>query len=161
MSSTILFSETQRFTQWWIWGLLLGSSAIVLVTIYQQVSTDAVSSSLWLALAVTLLALGLFLSMRLETQLHREGIRVRLFPLHLRHREIPWSAIEKAYLRTYSPIREFGGWGLRFGPKGKAYNVSGNQGLQLELRNGKKLLIGTQKSEELRIILKSLGKLPE
>jgi len=33
--------------------------------------------------------------------------------------------------------------------KGKAYNVSGNRGVQLELLNGGRILIGSQKPEEL------------
>lgn len=159
MSSTPLFSETQRFTQWWVWALLLGSSALVFLAFYRHISAGAIGGSMWFALIITLLALAFFQSMRLETQVYTEGIRVRLFPLHLQYHEFAWSDIRKAHLRTYSPIREFGGWGLRFGPKGKAYNVSGNQGLQLEFHNDKQLLIGTQQPEELSRVLKNLGQL--
>jgi TATA-box binding protein (TBP) (component of TFIID and TFIIIB) len=42
---------------------------------------------------------------------------------------------------------------------GKAYNVSGNQGVQLFFTNGKKLLIGTQKPEEITAILKQINQL--
>jgi hypothetical protein len=65
----------------------------------------------------------------------------------------------KCYVRKYKPLAEFGGWGLRFGVSGKAYNISGNKGLQLELTNNKKLLIGTQKPEELSEALNKIGKL--
>jgi hypothetical protein len=53
--------------------------------------------------------------------------------------------------RTYRPILEYGGWGIRYSPFGKgwAYNISGNQGVQLELMNGKRILIGSQRAEEL------------
>jgi hypothetical protein len=53
--------------------------------------------------------------------------------------------------RTYRPILEYGGWGIRYSPfaKGWAYNVSGNQGVQLELASGKRILIGPQRAEEL------------
>jgi hypothetical protein len=50
---------------------------------------------------------------------------------------------------TYSPLRDYGGWGIRYGSKGKAYNVSGNRGVRLELSNGKRLLFGSQRPEEL------------
>jgi len=50
---------------------------------------------------------------------------------------------------TYSPISDYGGWGIRYGSIGKAYNVSGNRGVQLELLNGERILIGSQKPEEL------------
>jgi len=40
--------------------------------------------------------------------------------------------------------------------KGRALNMSGNMGLQLELKDGKKLLIGTQKFEELEQLLQKI-----
>lgn len=42
--------------------------------------------------------------------------------------------------------RDYGGWGIRYGRKGKAFNVFGSRGLQLEFTNGKRLLIGSQKT---------------
>jgi TATA-box binding protein (TBP) (component of TFIID and TFIIIB) len=63
-------------------------------------------------------------------------------------------------VREYAPLSEYGGWGLRYSVNhGKAYNVSGNQGVQLFFTNGKKLLIGTQKPEEITAILKQINQL--
>jgi hypothetical protein len=95
--------------------------------------------------------------MRLETKIDKEGIYVRLFPLHVNYKLFKWNEIEKAYIRKYNPILEFGGWGIRFGFKGMAYNVSGNKGLQLEFKNGEKLLIGTNRAEELNNILTQIN----
>jgi TATA-box binding protein (TBP) (component of TFIID and TFIIIB) len=39
---------------------------------------------------------------------------------------------------------------------GKAYNVSGNKGVQLVFKNGKKLLIGSQKADELAKAIESV-----
>ncbi len=73
--------------------------------------------------------------------------RVLCFPF--KKEAIPFSEIAKCDARQYSPIKEYGGWGIRYGTKGMAYNVSGDRGVQLELTNGKRLLIGSQRSEEL------------
>ena len=51
-------------------------------------------------------------------------------------------------VRTYSALREYGGWGIRWGLNGKAYNVGGNRGVQLELSNGELILIGSRKPDE-------------
>jgi hypothetical protein len=69
--------------------------------------------------------------------------------------------LTKSYVRQYSPIAEYGGWGLRLGlfGKGQAYNVSGDKGLQLEFTTGQRLLIGTNKPEELNTVLLSIGQL--
>jgi len=48
-----------------------------------------------------------------------------------------------------------GGWGVRWWTKfGTVYNVMGRIGLAIELKNGKKLLIGTQKKTEVGAIVK-------
>lgn len=89
----------------------------------------------------------LFYSLKLITEVRNDGLYVRFFPLS--HRIIPFEHIKFCEVRTYKPLKEYGGWGIRYGRKGKAYNVSGNRGVQLELSKEKPLLVGSQKSEEL------------
>ena len=71
------------------------------------------------------------------------------------------STLKKYEVQTYRPIRDYGGWGIRYGRGGKAYNVSGNRGVMLELSDGQKLLIGSQKPDDLaNAISSAFGKKP-
>jgi hypothetical protein len=160
MSTNYLFTEKQKFTHWWIWIILLGFNCFFLYGIYRQIIMKEIfgdnpmsNAELLLVYAFLLVITLFFIIMRLETKIDKEGIYVRLFPLHVNYKFFKWNDIEKAYIRKYNPILEFGGWGIRFGFKGMAYNVSGNKGLQLEFRNGYKLLIGTNRAEDLNYIL--------
>jgi hypothetical protein len=106
--------------------------------------------SLWLALLVLLLdaaSVGFVYLLKLTTEVRQGGIFIRYFPLF--RQTIPWSQVAGHYTRVYRPIREYGGWGVRYGWNGKAYNVWGNRGVQLELAQGKRLLIGSQRADEL------------
>lgn len=52
-----------------------------------------------------------------------------------------------------------GGWGIRLWTAyGTVYNIKGNKGLAIELFNGEKFLIGTQKENELKIIVEKTFK---
>jgi len=88
---------------------------------------------------------------RLVTEVRPDGIYIRFYPFHRGFHGFLWEEIGSFEARTYRPILEYGGWGIRFGSGGKAYNVSGNQGLQLALEGGRsgRVLIGSQRPEEL------------
>ena len=155
-----LFLEHQSFGKKW-WPLLLPSALVpVAITLYHWQQAPALHWFELLPLAGILLAVwGLFFALRLRTRITQEGIYVQFWPFHWKALFFPWEKIEKAYVRSYSPMGEYGGWGLRYGfSKGKAYNVWGCKGLQLEFSDGKKLLIGTQRPEELENTLQEAGR---
>ncbi len=85
----------------------------------------------------------------LDTQVTSHGLSVRFRPFHRKWRVFEFESILEAEALTYSPLKDFGGWGIRYGKKGKAYSVSGNEGVLLKLKNGKSVLIGSKKHEEL------------
>ncbi len=116
------------------------------------------------ALVVTTVLVALFsaafFNIRLEVLISTEGLRVRLFPFHIQYKAYPWSSIASAEIRTYSAMREFGGWGYRYGGRkaGNAFIIAGDKGLQLIFNNQKRLLIGTQQPEALQRVLKRLSR---
>lgn len=164
MSSEILFTEKQRFNQWWLWLLLFTLNGVFCFGIYKQIiigeqfgNNPMNNFGLCLTAMFVLLLTILVVNFRLDTHIKNDGIYVRFFPLHLKYRHYSWEQLSKAYMRTYNPISEFGGWGIRLGKAGNAYNIYGNKGLQLEFISGKKLLIGTNKSEEVSAALVKIG----
>jgi len=94
-------------------------------------------------------AVAVFLySLRLETEVKANGIYFRMWPLHRSFRRIEWADIEYYEAKTYNPIREFGGWGVRWAPRKVAYNVSGDQGIWIQRASERSILIGSQRVEE-------------
>lgn len=159
MNENSTFYEIQRFRQWWIWLILI---FVLGIAIFNFIDSRKYFSpgELTASSAVTLIIFLLFFIIKLETKIDELGIRVRLFPFHLQYKYFPWKTIDKAFIREYSAITEYGGWGLRMGMfgKGKAYNTSGNMGLQIVFKDGKKLLIGTQNSNEIKQYLTAINK---
>jgi len=101
----------------------------------------------------------LFYIMKLVTEVRSDGLYIRFYPLHRSFHKIPLENLKECEARTYRPLREYHGWGVRYVRKGKVYNVSGNLGVRLDYSNGRHLLIGSQKAEELAQAIKSvLGK---
>jgi len=157
-----VFKEEQRFTQTWIIVLVMSGAIIPLFIILDEYLKNDTAYSTWewvLILGLTLLAPAIIFVFKLYTRIDESGIHYKYFPFHFRFKTIPWEDIAKAYVRTYDAISEYGGWGLKGGvfwkkSKGTAINVSGDIGIQLELKNGKKILIGTNLEEDARMVLR-------
>lgn len=164
MDQTVLFSEKQRFGQAWIWILLSGLTAFFIFGLVRQVylhqpfgDKPLPDAGLVFLVSFFLLLHYLFFSFRLESQIRTDGIYVRFFPFQTKFRHYHWQQLAQVYVREYRPVAEYGGWGLRGSGRNRALNVSGNKGIQLETLDGYKLLIGTNKAEEVSELLKRLG----
>ncbi|HZV70873.1 MAG TPA: DUF6141 family protein [Saprospiraceae bacterium] len=164
MKDEILFSEKQKFIQWWLWLILLGSNGFLAYGVITQVvlgktfgSRPSGDVEILLVFGLTLMLSLLFFSFKLETLIKTDGVYVRFFPFHISFRHFTWEQIRKANVRQYNALLEYRGWGLRGFGKNRAFNVSGNQGLQLEFEDYKKLLIGTRKPDEIREALQKVA----
>lgn len=158
----VLFRETQRFRQWWLWIVILVAALppIVLVAYGLYRKPEAVGVGAAVAV-VPVAVLALFVFARLDVEVTHGAIVARFFPFHLTPRRIALSEIIEAKQRRYEPLTEYGGWGIRCGD-GWAYNVSGDEGVQLVLAGGKRLLIGSQKAKELEAAITSqMARLPQ
>lgn len=153
----ILFQEEQRFNQIWVLIIVFIPVSLAWYAAIQQLllhrpfgSHPAPDSILWIIWVVFGIVFPVFyFSVKLSTEVRHDGIYIRFFPFHRKFRTLPFEAIKKYEVRDYSPLREYGGYGIRYGRSGKAYNVSGKRGVQLELVSGRRILIGSKKAIEL------------
>ena len=156
-----VFKEEQRFRQVWLM-VLLGFSLLVpvglIINEYIKDNTSMTTNEFLGSLIGIIASVLLIFIFKLSTRIDEKGIHYQFFPFHFSMKTLLWSEITKAEVRTYDPIGEYGGWGLRYSfnkKKGNAVNVSGDIGIQLTLKNGKKLLIGTQNKEAVSRVLKT------
>ncbi len=153
-----IFIEEQKFTQTWLFiglAIVFVVAAIPIVKDWDTISQGNFGEILnnLGGFLVIIFIFALFNFFKLKTRIDEKGVYYQYLPFHFSYRFIPWDAIDKCHIRNYNAILEYGGWGLKFSfrkSKGKSFTVKGNIGLQLELQNGKKILIGTQKKEEIQ-----------
>jgi len=136
-----IYGEVQQFRQVWIWVIVTALTGLVWIAAVRQLLLHRPIGGIpmpviplvifWFIFGIALPALFFF--GRLVIRVRDDGIYICFFPFH----------------RTCRPIREYGGWGIRYGRTGKAYSVSGDRGVQIELSNGSRLFIGSQRAEEL------------
>ncbi len=161
------FEEVQKFDQVWIRILILLTwipmVALFGAGIWQQIirgipwgNNPMSDTGLIVANVAVFLILGattwLLFTLRLRTEVTDRGVHYRFPPFLPAKRTIAREEIAEYAVRKYNPVREYGGWGFRVGNRktGKAYNVKGDMGLQLVLKDGRRVLFGTQRPGALQ-----------
>jgi hypothetical protein len=103
----------------------------------------------WLIWALIGLGLPLLfglVNMRLEVTAEEIVVYYRPYS----SRRIALDDLEKVEVRRYNAVTEYGGWGVKGWTRDKmAYNVSGDTGVELTLRDGRSVMLGSRRSEEL------------
>jgi len=159
----VLYREVQRVLQPWLTVLLAAPVGIVLFGLYQQVvlgrpwGNHPVSNRAFLLIAGALcLFVVWFLNVRLVTEVYPDTLVIG-FPLLWPSRRIPLSDILSARAKTYRPIADYGGRGIRWNlfTSTKAYTAEGNRGVMLRLVDGRNVLVGSHTPEELELVLVS------
>jgi len=142
----LLYEENQKFTQWWVWLILL-------LPLFIAAFTKNIYSYEALIL-ILIFVFFYFLELRLKVSKH--GFQYQFFPLHLKSYFIKLEEIEKIEDIKYKPLGDYGGWGIRCGFKGKCYNVKGNLGVKIYLKKGSYILFGSQNYKTLEKVLSQL-----
>jgi len=154
------YKETQKFNSLLIWFILLILAAGGIFVVFAHVNNgDRIEIiPLLIILAALIIVFSIFITGYLKTALDQSGIVVEMRILIRFGKIIHWDEIESIKVDKYRPILQFGGWGYRIGWKAVAYNCRGNDGLIIILKNGRKIVVGTQKPDELKKFLAENGK---
>ena len=141
-----LYVENQKFTQWWIWIILL---SFPIFAIYPFDLNNLNYNYIIISSAISVC----FYFLELRVFITKEGLYYQFFPIHLKKNQIKFTEIKKVEAIKYNPIIDYGGWGIKHSYNGKAYNVSGKFGIKIYLSNGKKILFGSKKHREFETAL--------
>lgn len=157
-----LYKEIQQTKPRWVWAVVVLAcvvpAGILIATLVRQLqngtpvgnhpmSNGGLIATIVLFCALDLAILWLFAKWQLLIEVRNEGLFVHMRPFV--RRTIAWDDIESADARTYKPLAEYGGWGIRGTRKNRALSMSGNRGVQLVLKDGDRLLMGSQNPEPL------------
>lgn len=141
------FHEEQRFRASRLWLVIAVPLTFAVLAAVAQ--PDAPTFAGIGVAGVVVALVSLVALARLETTVTNVAVVVRFHALW------PTRRIPLTDITEYAPVRyrlwDSGGWGVHFGFAGMTYNASGNEGVRFILRNGAKVLIGTQRPQELAL----------
>ncbi len=163
MEPEILFTEVQKFRQWWLWLILIFASLPLAGILIYQLTTghpvgDRPASNAELAVIVVLISVPLlsgFYFFKLFTVIDTEAIYYGFGITNNNLNEIKLADIAEMNVVPYKS----NGLGMRLSSQfGTIYNTSGGLGLFIITKSGTKIVIGTKEPEALRAAIEALKK---
>ncbi|MGD2071814.1 MAG: hypothetical protein PVI57_24325 [Gemmatimonadota bacterium] len=153
----VVYEETTGWP-WWAAGFVgvavVAAAAMALLDATRGLATARVDVLVRGALiAGGVLLLGLIVRTlfgRLRVVVTRTSLRLTFGYTSLIEKLVTFDEIEDVDPVRYSPIREFGGWGLRYGGgRKRAWTVRGDGAVVLTLDDGVRLYVGSDDPERL------------
>jgi hypothetical protein len=163
VTSYSTFRETQYLRAWWY--IILIASITVLP--WWGAVTQLVMGEPWgnnpasdEFMIIFLVIFGVFFPLFLF-YIHlvvevSDAVYIRFRPFMIRPRIIRAQDIVTHRAEEYDPLGEYGGWGIKGFSSNRAYNVSGRKGVRIVLKDGRMVMIGSQRAEELSTAISHL-----
>jgi len=155
--SPAIFREEQNFG-WWIYALLAAMVVFGGVVAYTagHRAPGLHGRAGWgevpvgLAIGIVLPSVLVVGVLRMTTEVIPGECHVWFGWIPTYRRVIPIETVQRVEVIQYRPIADCGGWGIRISRDGdRVLNARGNRGVRLHFVDGARLIIGSQRAEEL------------
>jgi hypothetical protein len=150
----VVFREEQYF-DWRVYALIAVAALFTGLGILHGRSWS-IELLLGLVVGLSLVMVIVFFLLQMTTEVIPSDVGVWFGWVPTYRRIVPIGSIRKIEVVTFRPIADYGFWGIRSGRDGERVLIArGNRGVRLELADGSKLLIGSQRPEALATALES------
>lgn len=139
----MVYTHTQ--IGYWMAGAMVGLAAVIALRV-QSLTMFGVMC------LITTLASAFFGT--LTTTIDDRSVHLRFGPVGLIRKTISLGDVTQARVVRNSPLY---GWGMRYIPQGRLWNVSGLDAVELQLTGGTRFRIGTDEPQALLQALRARG----
>jgi hypothetical protein len=110
----------------------------------------------WLSVILAVIALGMLSTYGgFRTKVTRDSVTVRIGILGIKLLQLKMADIASVEVHSFAPLRDFGGYGIRFNGEMQAYYLQGDRGVKITTVYGKKYLVGSDHPAHLAAVIDS------
>ncbi|MGA2367935.1 MAG: DUF1648 domain-containing protein [Dehalococcoidia bacterium] len=111
----------------------------------------------WLAILLGIIGISFLLTYGgFRTIVTRNMISVKMGIMGIQLLRLKTAEIVSLEVLTFSPLHDFGGYGIRFNAEMHAYYLKGDRGVKIGMAGGKKYLIGSDRPERLATVISTV-----
>ncbi len=135
-------------------AIIFGVLSFIQIVLKKQVGNHPAPSWLLVVIFIATASFAVVFNMqRLKTTITNQAIKVS-FGIFMSPKIFLLSDIKSITMRKYDGMSEFRGWGVKGNANEQSYTVSGDDGIEIELKSGgKKILIGTHEAAQMQEVI--------
>jgi hypothetical protein len=130
----------------------LGLTAVVMAVLGAIFSVLLPAVAIVMGISLLILAVSMILFGTLTVEVTPSAVRLWFGPGLIRKSFEAFEIIEAKMVEN----PWYYGWGIRLTPHGWLFNVSGNDGVEIRMRNGRRYRIGTDEPDKLLIAIEGV-----
>lgn len=155
----LIYKERLKYERWDVLILLLVLTISLFLAFGYKLLNDSIGLSPVEAIfALIFLASLLFLwfylaKVRMKIEISESWIKFRYYPLHSKSRKVFFTEIKKVEAVNTPWTAEYTGLSVNFRPFDKIYSTIGRTGIEIYLKNGEVLFLGTKNPYKVKSLI--------
>ena len=143
-NENLIYAETLNCKKWAYYLSPIALLPIIIEYFTDKITPDDVIAASILLLVFILIGFGL----TLKWTISKDAFSFKYPPFYNKWRKIPLSEIKKMEIMRINPLKEFGGWGFRYGKLGQAFTTTGRMIIHIETTSGQKMNFSVENTEK-------------
>jgi hypothetical protein len=112
----------------------------------------------WVSIVLALPALGMFIMYGgFRTLANRDNVTIKMGIFGIKLLQLKMTEIAEVEVHSFAPLRDFGGYGIRFNSEMQAFYLRGDRGVKITCKNGKKYLLGSDRPQHLAAVISAIA----
>ncbi|MCG2616044.1 hypothetical protein LZZ85_17240 [Terrimonas sp. NA20] len=145
----MLYREEQRLRNNFLWIIAAVIFVLLGLGLWANKANGSLVTMYVTSILIVVAVLGLAASLKLVVTVQETGIGIVLRWLQSKPVMIKWEDIASISREQVNPVKDFGGWGLRYNKRATGYIFRGREGVRVRLKSGREFVITTDNGEAL------------
>lgn len=145
----LIYAESLNCKKWSYYLMPIALLPLIIEFFRDQINLDII----FVSIAVFLFFIFIGFVLRLKWTISSEAFSYKYNPVYNKWRKIPLTEIKTMSVMKINPIKEFGGWGYRYGKLGQAFTTTGRMIIHIETIKGQKLNFSVENVEKTELAI--------
>jgi hypothetical protein len=152
----MLYREEQRLRNNFLWIIAAVIFLLLGFGLWANRTSGGLVTMYVTSVLIVLAIFALAASLKLVVTIQEEGIGIVLRWLQSKPVMIKWEEVGSISQEPVNPVKDFGGWGLRYNKRATGYIFKGREGIRVRLKSGREFVITTDNGTAFLDVIRSV-----